>query len=95
MKKVIISNLAKIENNENVDYVFKTFGLESTLHYLNKYEEIISLLENDFYTGIFDKKLELYKILVVKQIYILYENLDSDTVLIVSVWNNKRFPYWF
>lgn len=85
MKNVIISDLAKNENNENVDYVFKTFGLESTLNYLNKYEEIITLLENDFYTGIFDKKLELYKILVVKQIYILYENLDKNTILIVSV----------
>ena len=95
MKEVIISNLAQKENNQNVNYVFETFGLKVTLNYLDKYEEIISLLESDFYNGTFDEKLKLYKILVVKQIYILYENLDKNTILIVSVWNNQQFPYWF
>lgn len=95
MKKVIISNTARIENKNNIQYVYEEFGSESATNYLDKYDEIISLLESDFYTGIYEKKLNLYKILVVKQIYILYENLDAETVLIVSVWNNKRNPYWF
>ncbi len=95
MKEIIISNSAKKENEQNLDYVFNKFGQKSALNYLDKYDEIISLLENGFYCGIFDENLDLYKILVVKQIYILYQNLDDKTVIIVSVWNNKRFPYWF
>ena len=95
MKEVIISNLAKKENANNTDYIFSEFGIDITLKYLDKFDEVISLLETGFYTGIYEKKFNFYKILVVKQIYILYENLDDNTILIFSVWNNKKLPYWF
>lgn len=95
MKKIVISELASLENKENVAYLFKNFGKKVALNYLDIFDKVIELLEKGLYTGIYDERLNLRKILVVEQIYILYDQVDNDTYLIVSVWNNKRYPYWF
>jgi len=95
VKNVFISALAKKENEENVDYLNREFGMLSALEYIDNYEEAILLIEKELYSGIYDERLGLYKFLVVKQIYLLYDILEDGNALIVSAWNNKRFPYWF
>lgn len=41
MKKVVISKLANLENRENVKYLFKCFGKNVALNYLDKFDKAI------------------------------------------------------
>lgn len=95
MKKVIISNLASLENKQNVEYLFNHFGKEVALNYLDKFDKAISLLEKRLYAGKYDEKLKLRRFIISEEIYIVYDHIQFDTFLIVCIWNNKNYPYWF
>ena len=91
--KIIWSNYARLNNLKNLDYLFNKWNLEVVLNYEEKLINVENNLINNPYLGQFDEKLNLYKILVVPQIYLFYE-LDQDQIKIINIWNNHKKPYW-
>ena len=92
-KKVLFSTEAKLKNLENINYLLNNFNYQVLTSYLLKLEKIINLLEKEILEGNFDNELGLHKILITKQIYLFYE-VHNNTILIVTIWNNYKKPYW-
>jgi len=91
--KIIWSNNARLNNLKNLDYLFNNWNLDVVLNYEEKLINVENSLISNPYLGQFDKKLNLYKILVVPQIYLFYE-LDQNQIKIINIWNNHKKPYW-
>ncbi len=90
--KIIWTENATIQNLENVEFVFNTWGASSVLDYEN---ELIQKLEQlkkfPFSAPIF--KLGCRKILIVKQISLIYKvDKDNKEITILMVWNNYQNP---
>jgi len=91
--KIIWSNIARLNNLKNLDYLFNNWNLDVVLNYEEKLINVENSLINNPYLGQFDKKLNLYKILVVPQVYLFYE-IDQNQIKIINIWNNHKKPYW-
>lgn len=91
--EIIWSSSAYIDNLENIEYLIDEWYLSIGLKYEKKVIEVESLLIKNPYLGQFDKDLGLNRILVVKQIYMLYEVKDRN-IYVIRMWNNHRKPYW-
>ncbi len=92
--KVIVSNTAYLQNQENIDYLLKEWNIKVAINYLDKFDEALDNLENGICKGVFDKELNSYKYLVVPQIYIFYKILNNETIVITTIWNNYKKPFW-
>ena len=90
---IIWSNKANIDNLENIEYLLEEWNLKVVLDYEQKILGIEKLLISNPQLGNYDKELGLYKILLVPQIYIIYEIIKND-IVIIRVWNNYKKPYW-
>lgn len=91
--KIVFTTEAKILNRKNINYLIDEWNTEVVENYLFKLNQIITFLEKDIITGQFDENLGLYKILIVKQIYLFYEILNNE-ISITTIWNNYKNPYW-
>lgn len=91
--KIVWSESANIDNLENINYLFKEWYLSVVLKYEKELNKTLKLLKLNPKLGAFDKELDLYKILIVPQIYLLYE-IVSNEIHIIRIWNNFKRPYW-
>lgn len=91
--KIVFTTEAKILNRKNINYLIDEWNTEVVENYLFKLNQIITFLEKGIITGQFDENLGLYKILIVKQIYLFYEILNNE-ISITTIWNNYKNPYW-
>lgn len=91
--KIIWSNKAVSDNSNNIDYLIEKWNLNVVLDYEKKIIETENLLLSQPYLGQFDTELNLHKILVVSQIYMMYE-VNNDVISIIRIWNNYKMPYW-
>lgn len=90
--EIIWTTSAYIDNLENIEYLLREWYLSVALKYEEKVIEAEDLLLKDPQLGQFDKELGLNKLLVVKQIYMMYE-VRGDKIYIVRMWNNYKKPY--
>lgn len=91
--EIIWTSSAYIDNLENIEYLLREWSLSVTLQYEEKVIETENQLLENPRLGQFDKELGLNKLLVVKQIYMIYE-VRVDKIYIVRMWNNYKKPYW-
>jgi len=91
--KVIWTQKAVKENQNNIDYLINNWEKKVLVNYLNAVETTIGFLKNNPNLGKFDNLIDCHKILVVKQIYLFYDIIDGD-LYILSFWNNYQKPYW-
>lgn len=91
--EIIWTSSAYIDNLENIEYLLREWSLSVTLQYEEKVIETENQLLENPRLGQFDKELGLNKLLVVKQIYMIYE-VRGDKIYIVRMWNNYKKPYW-
>ncbi len=91
--EIIWSIKAEKEYSKNIEYLISIWGVRSAEKYNARVSAVIQLLKGNPQLGRFDQTLQLYKILVVKQIYLFYEIRKSELYLI-SFWNNYQRPYW-
>ncbi len=91
--EIIWTTSAYIDNLENIEYLLGEWYLSVALKYEEKVIEAEELLLKGPQLGQFDKELGLNKLLVVKQIYMMYE-VRGDKIYIVRMWNNYKKPYW-
>lgn len=84
---------AYLDNLNNIEYILNEWYLSVAISYEEKVIEIEQLLLENPRLGQFDNELSLYKILVVKEIYMLYE-IKDDRINIIRMWNNYQRPYW-
>ncbi|WP_299667199.1 type II toxin-antitoxin system RelE/ParE family toxin [uncultured Polaribacter sp.] len=90
--KIVWSVNANLENLDNIEYLLDKWSLKVCLNYEEKIMRTEKLLLANPKLGIFDKELLIYKILVVPQIYMLYD-ISDETIQVVSIWNNYQKPY--
>lgn len=91
--KIIWSNKAVSDNLNNIDYLIEEWNINVVLDYEKKVIETENLLLSQPYLGQFDAELNLHRILVVPQIYMMYE-VNNDVISIIRIWNNYKMPYW-
>lgn len=91
--KIIWSNKAVSDNLNNIDYLIEEWNINVVLDYEKKVIETENLLLSQPYLGQFDTELNLHRILVVPQIYMMYE-VNNDVISIIRIWNNYKMPYW-
>ena len=91
--KIIWSKIASNDNLENIDYLLKEWNLSVVLAYEKKVIALEKILLSNPKLGSYDKDLQLYKILIVPQIYMFYE-LTKEEIQVIRIWNNYKKPYW-
>src|SRR5690606_38909873 len=90
---IVWSSKAIADNLENISYLLNKWFLEVVLDYEKKIIETEDVLTSNPYAGEIVGDLSLRRILVVKQIYLMYE-IVGDKILVVRIWNNYKKPYW-
>ena len=91
--EIVWSSKAIADNLENISYLLDKWFLEVVLDYEKKIIETEDVLTSNPYAGEIVGDLSLRRILVVKQIYLMYE-IVGDKILVVRIWNNYKKPYW-
>lgn len=91
--EIVLSKTAKRINHENLNYILKKYGQNVLEQYILKTEKVFSVLSEFPKAGIFESKYDFYKILIIKQIYLLYR-IRGNKIIIMTFWNNKKKPFW-
>lgn len=87
------SNSSYSENLDNIDFLLRKWSLDVVLDYEKEIIRIEDMLLENPYIGQKIEEIDVYKILVVPQIYMLYE-VFYNKIHILSIWNNYKKPYW-
>ncbi len=91
--EIIWSDRAYFSYDNNIHYLLNEWSVEVAKGFIEKTEEAEKLLLENPHLGRFDEDLMLYKLLVVKQIYLFYE-IHGKHIVIIDFWNNYKKPYW-
>lgn len=93
--KIVWAPNAKMGFDSNVDYLNEEFGTQSALKFIEKIKECEDLLKKQPNIGAKDENLGCRKLLVVKQVYMLYSvEKKTNEIFILSIWNNYQRPFW-
>lgn len=93
--KIIWSDIAKKNYRENLDYLINEWNYEVMKNFIEEFDNTVLLISKYPNAGQYEKKTELHKFLVVKQIYIFYEVIfEKKELRIHNVWNNKKKPFF-
>lgn len=90
---IIWSNTANINYRKNLDYLEQEWSYAVLMKFIEETEDCINKVALNPNLGQFDELIGCHKILIVKQMYMLYE-ISNKTLYIHNFWNNKRKPYW-
>jgi len=88
-----ITEFAEDKFTENCEYLVSEWNYKVLKNFIEEFERIQELLKLNPKLGMFDEELGLYKILIVKQIYIFY-TIKNNELTVVNFWNNNKNPYW-
>ncbi|CAM3305009.1 type II toxin-antitoxin system RelE/ParE family toxin [Aequorivita lipolytica] len=91
--EIVWTDRAYFSYDSNIAYLYGGWSLEVALNFINKTEEAEKLLLENPNLGRFDDELKLYKLLIVKQIYLFYE-IHNNNLVFMNFWNNYKNPYW-
>jgi len=91
--EIIWTENAFYDNLQNIDYLLREWYVSVAIEYEEKVIETEDRLLENPELGQFDNELGLYKLLVVPQMYMLYE-IKGKTIYVVRMWNNYQKPYW-
>ena len=91
--EIIWTDKAYSSYENNIDYILQEWSMEVVKNFIEKTEEAEKLLMENQHLGRFDEDLKLYKLLVVKQIYLFYE-IHGNQIVLIDFWNNYKKPYW-
>ena len=82
---------AKNTFTENIEYLKKRWTTKEVEAFVEKTFKAIDIIKLNPNVGQWDKDWGASKFLVVPQIYLLYDLIDGDLVLI-TFWNNYQKP---
>ncbi len=82
---------AKITFTENIEYLKKRWTTKEVNEFVEKTFKVIDMIKLNPNIGQYDRVWEASKFLVVSQIYLFYDLIDGDLVLI-TFWNNYQKP---
>ena len=91
--EIIWTDRAYYSYDNNIDYLLREWTIEVVKDFISKTEEAEKLLVENPYLGRYDDDLKLFKLLVVKQIYLFYE-IHENQIVLIDFWNNYKKPYW-
>jgi hypothetical protein len=76
---------------KNLDYLQDYWNIEVANIFELETFRTIAIIEKNPLIGIYDEVFECNKMLVVKQIYLLYKIIDHKIVLL-NFWDNRQKP---
>ncbi len=91
--EIIWTQKAIDTNEQNIEYLILNWDKNVLVNYIDKVEEAINKIALNPHLGSFEPKLGYNKILVVKQIYLLYK-VDNESIYLMLFWNNYKKPIW-
>jgi len=91
--RVVFTSKATEQNEQNISYLLEFWSIKVANDYLDKFDEMISLLEKGIILGKLDEFTGMYKYILVKQIAVFY-TIYHNEIVIKLVWNNYRKPFW-
>lgn len=93
--KIVWTDKAIAQNLENIDFLFQEWSLSSVLNYEKALIEKLEQLEKfPFSAPVF--KINCRKILIVKQISLIYKvSQKNKEITILIIWNNYKNPIRF
>ena len=90
MKELVITHLAESERDDAIEYVLNKFGEQTALNFNRQIDRTLSAIQDNPSTfPLLKKGLPLRRILVRKEVSIIYEEGD-ERIYILSFWNNRR-----
>lgn len=89
---VIWANTAIVNFDKNIEYLKREWGNNVTVRFIDKTDECIAKIMANPEIGSYDNRLFCRKLMIVKQIYLIYEVKDN-TLYVLNIWNNKRKTY--
>ena len=87
MRTVIWTEQAKLDYWENIDYLQYRWGLNVTLNFMNKVDEVIAILEIGNTAFRPTEYKDTHEVPIVKQISLIYKT-DNKNLNLLRFWNN-------
>lgn len=91
--EIVWSNIAILDNLTNIDYLLNEWSLSVVKNYEACLIDVLELIEKNPQLGSFDDDLKANKILIIPQLYLIYE-VTNNKIKILRIWNNYQKPYW-
>lgn len=88
--EILITNQAEEKLNEILDYVISNFGILVATNFVEKVENTLKLIENNYTIGKRYKN-NYYSLLVIKEISVYYK-VSGETIYIMTYFNNRQNP---
>ncbi len=90
--KIIWSNEAIKDDAENIEFVLTRWPITVVYEYQGKLVQTQNAILANPKIGQYVKKFGVYKMLVIPQIYMVYEIIGEE-IHILRIWNNHQKPY--
>lgn len=89
--KIYWSLKAEKDFSNILDYLSKNWSNQVANEYVSKVNDVLNILKSKPRMGMFDSNVNAYKILVVKQIYLIYK-IEGYDLRVISFWDNRQKP---
>lgn len=84
---------AESETNNIILYITENWNDDILLKFFDAIDKAIELIKSNPSIGVHTGIENNRKILIVKQIYLVYD-IEDGVLYIKSMWNNSRKPIW-
>jgi hypothetical protein len=88
---MIWTEQAKLDYWENIDYLQYRWGLDVTIDFINKANDLIAVLKIENTTFKSTEYKDTYEVPIVKQISLFYKT-DDKNLYLLRFWNNYQNP---
>jgi len=91
---IILTSSANKNLHDNVDFLLEHWGKKVAQEYYAKVDKCMKLISQNHQIGqrLWVENQEYRKLLVVRQIYMIYKVVDNRTIYVMTFWNNYQNP---
>ncbi len=91
--KIMWSKRAIIDDADNIEFVLTRWSIQVVYDYEEKLAQTEKAILANPKIGQFVRKFGVYKMLIIPQLYMIYE-IHGEEIRILRIWNNLQKPYW-
>ena len=79
--------------NQEIDYIFHTWGKRATLWFIERVENCIELLQNGLILARYSKNINAHFFVISKQTSLIYRSYpNKNQIDLLQFWNNYSNP---
>lgn len=84
---------SEITFNENIEYLSKSWDLQSINNFLNRVDEVVeNIKSNPYLYPVYRQSDKVHKCVVNLHITVYYKILDASNVDLITFWNTHKNP---